>query len=133
MNDEPADITRADLAAALADLAESDSTVAKVLAACEAWEVGYMSGLFTRAEVLASNDPQGAYTSISERALSAIDRAIRLDNPFQRVHSAGVNPSPEAVTALIDLLRQQAKFHGASTDLERRGLPRIPPPAPSEY
>ena len=123
-------ITRADLAAALADIAASDINVAKALAACEAWEVGYVASLLSRAEHLAANDPDDVYATLRERALSAIDRSIRLDNPFLRVQSSGVVPTPEATDALLEMLRQQAKFHGVTTELERRGLPRMAPPTP---
>ncbi|MFZ4719826.1 MAG: hypothetical protein ACOYMR_10395 [Ilumatobacteraceae bacterium] len=121
-------MSRAELAGALADLAESDRTVAKVLAASEAWETGYVAGLLSRAEELVSHDPPGAFDSVREQALTAIDRSIRHDNPFLRVHQSGIEPTAEQVDAIVGFLHQQAKFHDVAADLERRTAPRTPPP-----
>ena len=99
MHDATAHITRADLAAALVDLARADRNVAMVLAVCEAWEPGYVAVLLARAETLAGRDhrtgPVGP--SVHDRSLSAIDRCIRHDNPFQRVQHSGVLATPATV------------------------------------
>ena len=119
-------VTRADLAAALDDLAHADRNVARTLTVCEAWEPGYVAALVQRAEVLAQHDPAGE-TSLRERAFSAIDRALRTDNPFQRVTKAGVQPSDEAIDDILAMLRQQARFHQSAGNLERRTIGRTPP------
>jgi len=119
-------VTRADLAAALDDIAHTDRNVARTLTVCEAWEPGYVAALLQRAEVLAQHDPTDG-SSLRERALGAIDRAIRTDNPFQRVTSSGVQPTPEAIDDILAMLRQQARFHQSAGELERRTIGRTPP------
>ncbi len=118
-------LTRADLAAALEEAATSDPNVARVLAACEAWEAGYLASLMTRAEEMVAHDDQPG--SPHERALSVIDRAIRHDNPFLRVHRSGVQPTVEAVEAMLAMLHQQASFHDVAAELERRAMRRTAP------
>ncbi len=113
-------ISRADLAGALFELAAADLAVARVLTACEAWETGYVATLLSRAEELSRHDPDGTTDSTEERSLAAIDRAIRHDNPFLRVHRSGVQVTSEAINAMLDLLQQQSVFHGTAGDLERR-------------
>jgi hypothetical protein len=120
-------LTRADLAVALEEAARADLSVARVLTACEAWEAGYITTLMARAEELCANGDQPG--SPSERALTAIDSAIRHDNPFLRVHRSGVQPSDEAVDAMLSMLHEQTLFHEASADLERRAMRRVAPPA----
>lgn len=122
-------LTRADLAGSLFELAASDLAVARVLTACEAWETGYVAGLLTRAEALGNHDVDDITTSDQERALSAIDRAIRQDNPFLRVHKSGVQVSSEAIDAMLDMLQSQSVFHEVAGDLERRTTKRTAPPA----
>jgi hypothetical protein len=126
MHDATPHITRADLAGALVDLARAERNVAMVLAVCEAWEPGYVASLLARAETLAARDHRAGPVepSVHERSLSAIDRCIRHDNPFQRVHQSGVLASTQTVDALIDLLDRQAKFHDIAGELERRLSPR---------
>jgi hypothetical protein len=119
-------VTRADLAAALDDIAHADRNVARALAAAEAWEPGYVAALVQRAEVLAQHDP-ASDASLRERALSAIDRAIRTDNPFQRVSRSGVQPTDDAIEQILAMLHQQARFHDSASDLERRTANRTPP------
>lgn len=119
-------VTRADLAAALDDIAHADRGVARTLTVCEAWEPGYVAALLQRAEHLAQHDPDVA-VPLRDRALGAIDRAIRIDNPFQRVTQSGVQPTDEAVEDILAMLRQQARFHGSAGDLERRTIGRMPP------
>ena len=120
-------LTRADLAVALEEAARADTNVARVLAACEAWEAGYITSLMARAEELCAHDDRPE--SPHERALAAIDAAIRHDNPFLRVHRSGVQPSDEAVEAMLSMLHEQTQFHEAAVDLERRAMRRIAPPA----
>jgi hypothetical protein len=104
MDDQrPARLTRADLALALHEAAASDGNVARVLTACEAWESGYVASLLSRAEELSADDHR--LGSPRDRALSAIDTAIRHDNPFLRVHRSGVQPTDEAVDAMLAGLR----------------------------
>lgn len=128
VNSRATRLTRADLAGALHDIASSDRSVAIVLAACEAWESGYVASLLARAEELTQHDAVDAYVSPREQALAAIDRAIRHENPFLRVHRAGVHPSDEAVDAMVAVLHQQAHFHDVAAELERRSIRRTPPP-----
>jgi hypothetical protein len=120
-------LTRADLATALEEAALGDASVARVLTACEAWEAGYVASLMTRAEALSAHDD--APGSPGDHALSAIDRAIRHDNPFLRVTRSGVQPTPEAVGAMLSMLREQRLFHEATAELERRSMRRLAPPA----
>ena len=120
-------LSRSDLAGSLFELAASDLSVARVLTACEAWETGYVAGLLTRAEELSHHDPDDITESPGERALSAIDRAIRQDNPFLRVHKSGVQVSSEAITAMLDMLQIQSTFHEVAGHLERRTAPRTAP------
>ncbi len=121
MHDGTAHLTRADLAAALVDLARCDPNVAAALATCEAWEPGYVDALLGRAELLAARDHRAGLMSatVGERSLSAIDRALRHDNPFQRVHRVRRWPPTAAVDALIDLLDREARFHDLAGELER--------------
>ncbi len=118
-------VTRADLAAALDDIAHADRNVARALTACEAWEPGYVAALLQRAEVLAQHDPVSD-TSLRERALVAIDRAIRTDNPFLKVDRSGVDPSDDSIEQILSMLHQQARFHESAGDLERRTVGRTP-------
>ena len=120
-------LTRADLAVALEEAARADPNVARVLTACEAWEAGSVTKLMARAEELCAHDdrPESPY----DRALAAIDTAIRHDNPFLRVHRSGVQPSDDAVEAMLSMLHEQTVFHEAAVDLERRTLRRVAPPA----
>lgn len=120
-------LTRADLAVALEEAARADANVARVLTACEAWEAGYITSLMARAEALSASDD--GFTSPGDRALAAIDTAIRHDNPFLRVHNSGVQPSDDAVEAMMKMLHEQTLFHEAAADLERRAMRRLPPPA----
>lgn len=124
-------LTRGELASALAELAESDRAVAKVLAASEAWESGYVATLLSRAEALAGADGHDPELRPSEQALNAIDHAIRQDNPFLRVHRSGVEPTAEQVEAIVQFLHQQARFHDVAADLERRTAKRTAPPGVS--
>ncbi|MEN9645394.1 MAG: hypothetical protein RL238_2063 [Actinomycetota bacterium] len=119
-------VTRADLAAALDDIAHADRNVARALTVCEAWEPGYVAALVQRAELLAQHDADND-AALRDRALSAIDRAIRTDNPFQRVTRSGVQPTDEAIDDILAILRQQARFHRSAGDLERRTIGRTPP------
>lgn len=119
-------VTRADLATALDDVAHADRNVARVLTACEAWEPGYVAALLQRAEMLSQHDPVSD-AGLRERALSAIDRAIRNDNPFQKVARSGVEPSDEAIEQVLAMLHQQSRFHETAGELERRSAGRTPP------
>lgn len=120
-------ISRGELAGALAEIARDDPTVARALAACEAWETGYVGLLLTRAEQLAANDAPDTGFSRRDRSFGAIDRAIRLENPFQRVERAGVHVTEESIVALLKFLDTQALFHDTAAELERRGLRRHSP------
>ena len=122
-------LSRADLAESLFELAAADLSVARVLTACEAWEAGYVAGVLIRAEELSRHDPDDTTDSARERALSALARAIRHDNPFLRVHKSGVDVSSEAIMAMLDMLEMQSTFHERAGDLERRTALRTPPPA----
>ena len=118
-------VTRADLAAALDDIAHADRNVARALTACEAWEPGYVAALLQRAEVLAQHDPI-TDGSLRERALAAIDRAIRTENPFLKLTRSGVQPSDDAIEQILSMLHQQARFHESAGELERRTAGRMP-------
>ena len=126
MHDATANITRADLAGALVDVARANRNVAMVLAVCESWEPGYVASLLGRAETLAGRDHRAGAVgpSVHDRSLSAIDRCIRHDNPFQRVQHSGVLATAAAVDALIELLDRQARFHDIAGEMERRWSPR---------
>jgi hypothetical protein len=122
-------LTRAELAGSLFDLAVADPAVARALTACEAWETGYVAMLLTRAEASSRHDVDDLTTSPRERALTAIDRAIRHDNPFLRVHQSGVQVTSDAIDAMLTMLQTQSVFHEVAGDLERRTTQRTAPPA----
>lgn len=116
-------VTRADLAIALAAMVHDDARLAEALATCEAWEIGYVATLITKAEVLLANDAPDL-SRPDERAHIALHRAIELENPRGRVERSGRVATPDAVAALLAMLGSRAHFHEKAEPLERRGLRR---------
>ena len=129
-------ITRADLATALADRVARDRRLAECLAIHEAWEAGYIADLLHHAEVLAALDEatidqvpeHDRGELIDQRSTHAVSTVIDTINPFGVHDIAASRLTPDASTAVVNMLHAQAEFHRATVELDRRGLRRTPPP-----
>lgn len=119
--------TRAAIALALVDFVRDDRVLAEALAVNEAWESGYVGRLLAYSEVLASqqdwDDPFSPRPDIREM----VSRAVGNANPRAALERSSSRETTEMGAALMVLLEAQARFHSVASELERRGLRRIPP------